>query len=42
MRGMQQRVEVLGGVFELKTTPGAGTLISVSLPLSAEKLEREQ
>lgn len=41
MRGMQQRVEVLGGLFELKTTPGAGTLISVSLPLSAEKLERE-
>ncbi len=41
MRGMQQRVEVLGGVFELRTTPGAGTLISVSLPLSAENLERE-
>jgi signal transduction histidine kinase len=42
MRGMQQRVEVLGGVFELHTTPGAGTLISVSLPLSAENPEREQ
>jgi signal transduction histidine kinase len=42
LRGMQQRVEVLGGVFELHTTPGTGTLISVSLPLSAENLEREQ
>jgi signal transduction histidine kinase len=42
MRGMQQRVEVLGGVFELQTTIGAGTLISVSLPLAAENISREQ
>ena len=41
MRGMQQRVEVLGGVFELQTTLGAGTLIRVSLPLSAENSDRE-
>jgi signal transduction histidine kinase len=41
MRGMQQRVEVLGGVFELQSTPGAGTLIRVSLPLSAESTAHE-
>jgi signal transduction histidine kinase len=41
LRGMQQRVEVLGGVFELHATPGTGTLICVSLPLSAENLARE-
>jgi signal transduction histidine kinase len=42
MRGMQQRVEVLGGVFELHSSPGTGALIRVSLPLSAENLAREQ
>jgi signal transduction histidine kinase len=39
LRGMRQRVEVLGGVFELQSTPGVGTLIRVSLPLSAEHPE---
>jgi signal transduction histidine kinase len=42
MRGMRQRVEVLGGVFDLQSTPGAGTLIRVSLPLSAESPASEQ
>jgi signal transduction histidine kinase len=41
MRGMRQRVEVLGGVFELQTTIGSGTLISVSIPLTAENSDRE-
>lgn len=36
LRGMQQRVEVLGGAFELLSTPGAGTLIRVGLPLLSE------
>jgi signal transduction histidine kinase len=36
LHGMRQRVEVLGGVFELSTAPGAGTLIRVALPLTAE------
>jgi signal transduction histidine kinase len=39
LRGMRQRVEVLGGLFELQSTPGVGTLIRVSLPLSAEHPE---
>jgi signal transduction histidine kinase len=42
LRGMRQRVEVLGGVFELLTTPGAGTVIRVSIPLTAESPTREQ
>ncbi|WP_158558896.1 sensor histidine kinase [Rhodoferax lacus] len=42
LRGMRQRVEVLGGVFELLTAPGAGTLIRVSLPLTVETQAREQ
>lgn len=36
LRGMRQRVEVLGGEFELRTAPGAGTHIRVLLPLTAE------
>jgi signal transduction histidine kinase len=40
--GMRQRVEVLGGVFDLQTAPGTGTLIRVSLPLCAEKPAHEQ
>ena len=33
LRGMRQRVEVLGGKFELSSVLGSGTLIRVSLPL---------
>ncbi len=33
LRGMRQRVEVLGGSFELHSAPGAGTTIRVTLPL---------
>lgn len=36
LRGMRQRVEVLGGVFDLVTGPGIGTRIRVSLPLMTE------
>jgi signal transduction histidine kinase len=41
LRGMQQRVEVLGGVFALHSTPGAGTLIRVCLPLEFETPNHE-
>jgi len=41
LRGMQQRVEVLGGVLELLSTPGAGTLIRVCLPLVTESPDHE-
>jgi signal transduction histidine kinase len=35
LRGMRQRVEVLGGKFELSSVLGSGTMIRVSLPLAA-------
>ena len=34
LRGMRQRVEVLGGLFELETISGTGTRIHVTLPLT--------
>lgn len=33
--GMQERVQILGGTFELRSTPGEGTRVSASLPLGA-------
>jgi signal transduction histidine kinase len=35
LNGMRQRAEVLGGTFELQSRSGVGTLIRVTLPLSA-------
>jgi signal transduction histidine kinase len=35
LRGMRQRVEVLGGVFEITSTKGTGTRIKVSMPLAS-------
>ncbi len=31
--GMQERVQVLGGDFEIRSVPGSGTEITVRLPL---------
>jgi signal transduction histidine kinase len=33
LAGMRERVEVLGGSYQLQTAPGRGTVISASLPL---------
>jgi signal transduction histidine kinase len=33
IKGMRQRIEVLGGDFKLTSSPGNGTLIRVGLPL---------
>jgi len=41
LRGMRQRVEVLGGSFVLKSEPGAGTQIQVTLPLNTLAKENE-
>lgn len=41
LRGMRQRVEVLGGSFELHSAPGSGTTIRVSLPLDLQGNENE-
>jgi signal transduction histidine kinase len=35
LHGMRQRAEVLGGMFDLKSEPGAGTTIRVILPLNS-------
>ena len=35
LRGMRQRVELLGGKFELSSVLGSGTMIRVSLPLAS-------
>jgi signal transduction histidine kinase len=41
LHGMRQRVEVLGGSFELHTVEGAGTLIRVTLPLAPSQNNHE-
>ncbi len=41
LHGMRQRVEVLGGSFELKSTLGAGTTIRVTLPLNSPVVDHE-
>jgi len=33
--GMQERIENLGGMFNVESSAGAGTLITIRLPLSA-------
>jgi two-component system sensor histidine kinase UhpB len=35
--GLRERVEALGGVFEIAGTPGSGTRVSAAIPLSAKK-----
>jgi signal transduction histidine kinase len=42
LTGMRQRIEVLGGHFEIDSTRGAGTVIRVTLPLTPEGKEIEQ
>jgi signal transduction histidine kinase len=32
--GMRQRVRALGGRFDMESTPGTGTTLRVSIPLS--------
>jgi len=34
--GLRERVEALGGVFEIAATPGSGTRVSAAIPLSAK------
>ena len=41
LHGMRQRVEVLGGTFDLQSMVGAGTTIRVTLPLAAMEGEHE-
>ncbi len=39
LAGMRQRIEMLGGSFDLVTTPNVGTTIHVSIPLEEAKEE---
>ena len=34
LAGMRERTELLGGRFELESSPGAGTRVRASLPLA--------
>jgi signal transduction histidine kinase len=37
LSGMRQRAEILGGSFELTSTPGEGTRVRVQLPLAGDE-----
>lgn len=39
LAGMRERVEILGGIFELKSAPNNGTLIRAQFPLSLLEVE---
>jgi signal transduction histidine kinase len=39
LAGMRERVEILGGSFQLQTGPGQGTVIRASLPLQVPGME---
>jgi signal transduction histidine kinase len=41
LEGMRERVEILGGTFQLQTAPGQGTVIQASLPLQLAGIEYE-
>jgi signal transduction histidine kinase len=41
LAGMRERVEIIGGTFELESTPGRGTRIRVTLPMTPEASDDE-
>jgi signal transduction histidine kinase len=41
LAGMRERVEILGGSFQLQTGSGRGTVIHVSLPLQVPGMEND-
>jgi signal transduction histidine kinase len=41
LQGMRERVEILGGSFQLQTAPGQGTVIRVSLPIQLPRTGNE-
>jgi signal transduction histidine kinase len=41
LAGMRERVEILGGTFDVESAPGAGTVIRARLPLAVPEVEGE-
>jgi signal transduction histidine kinase len=41
LEGMRERVEILGGSFQLKTAPGLGTEVHATLPLQLAGIDYE-
>jgi two-component system sensor histidine kinase DegS len=41
LEGMRERVQILGGSFQLQTAPGQGTVIRVNLPVHVAGLDNE-
>jgi len=41
LEGMRERVQILGGTFQLQTAPGQGTVIRVSLPVHVAGVDNE-
>lgn len=37
IKGMQERVEMIGGTLDIKSTPNIGTVVSLTLPVSAQE-----
>jgi signal transduction histidine kinase len=42
LASMRERAEVLGGTFRVDSAPGAGTRITVRVPLDSGAIEREE
>jgi signal transduction histidine kinase len=42
LRGMQERVHILGGELQVQTEPGTGTVIQVRVPMPEEEISDDK